>query len=190
MPGRPVCFYDANVLYSAQLRDFLMRLALGKVVKARWSERVHEEWIRNVHADYSDITKEDLRRIRSLMDEALPEALTEGYEDRIDDLSLPDPSDRHVLAAAIQARADYIVTLNKRDVPASKLRDWDVEAMGPDELVSGLFGREPNRIIEVARMHRKSLTRPSKTPEEYTQLLRNCGLEETARLLKERLDRI
>jgi hypothetical protein len=67
--------------------------------------------------------------------------------------------------------------------------------MGPDELVSGLFGREPNRIIEVriievARMHRKSLTRPSKTPEEYTRLLRNCGLEETARLLKERLDRI
>jgi hypothetical protein len=96
MPDRPVCLYDANVLYPAQMRDFLMRLALGKVVKARWSEQVHEEWMRNVHADYSDITKEDLRRIRSLMDEALPEALTEGYEDRIEDLSLPDPSDRHV----------------------------------------------------------------------------------------------
>jgi hypothetical protein len=65
-----------------------------------------------------------------------------------------------------------------------------VEAIGPDELVSDLFVREPNRIIEVARMHRKSLTLPSKTPKEYTRLLRNCGLEETSRLLKERLDRI
>jgi hypothetical protein len=146
--------------------------------------------MRNVHADYTDITKEDVRRIRSLMDEALPEALTEGYEDRIEDLSLPDPSDRHVLAAAIQARADYIVTLNRQDFPASKLKDWDVEATGPGELVSDLFDREPNRIIEVAHVHRTSLTRPSKTPEEYTHLLRSCGLKETARLLKERLDRI
>lgn len=167
-----------------------MRLALGKVVKARWSERVHEEWMRNVHADYPDVTREALRRIRSLMDDALPEALTEGYEDRIEDLSLPDPSDRHVLAAAIDAEADYIVTFNRRDFPASKLRGWDVEAIGPDGLVSNLFGQVSNRIIEVARMHRKSLTRPSKTPEEYIGLLRNCGLEETARLLKERLDRI
>jgi predicted nucleic acid-binding protein len=190
MPDRPVCLYDANVLYSAQLRDFLIRLALGEVVRAQWTEQIHEEWMRNVEADYSDITWDDLQRIRSLMDEALPEASVEGYEDRVEELSLPDPSDRHVLAAAIQARADYIVTFNRQDFPASKLRNWDVEAIDPDELVSDLFGRKPNRIIEVARRHRKSLTSPSKPPEEYTRLLRNCGLKETARLLKERLDRI
>jgi predicted nucleic acid-binding protein len=167
-----------------------MRLALGKVVKARWSERVHEEWMRNIHTDYSDITKEDLRRIRNLMDEALPEALTEGYENRIEDLSLPDPSDRHVLAAATHAEADYIVTFNRRDFPVSELGSWDIEAIGPDELVSGLFDPVPDRIIEVARVHRTSLTRPSKTPEGYLEMLRNCGLEETARLLEEHMDRI
>jgi hypothetical protein len=82
MSGRHVCFYDANVLYSAQLRDFLMRLALGEVVQAHWTERVHEEWMRNIETDDPHITGEDLQRIRGLMDEALPEALTEGYEDR------------------------------------------------------------------------------------------------------------
>lgn len=46
------------------------------------------------------------------------------------------------------------------------------------------------RIIEVASAHRQSLTRPSKTLEEYLQLLRGCGLEETARLLKEHRERI
>ena len=190
MPGRPICFYDANVLYLAQLRDFLMRFALGEVVKARWSDRVHKEWRRNVQADYPDVTREDLRRIRSLMDEALPEALTEGYEDRIEDLSLPDPSDRHVLAAAIDAEADYIVTFNRRDFPTSELGSWDIEAIDPDELVSGLFDRARDRIIEVARAHRESLTQPPKTPEGYLEMLRRCGLEKTARLLKERKDRI
>ena len=65
MPDRPVCVYDANVLYSAQLRDFLMRLALGEVVQAHWTEQIHEEWMRNVRADYPDITEEDLQRIHS-----------------------------------------------------------------------------------------------------------------------------
>ncbi len=190
MPNPPVCFYDANVLYAAQLRDVLMRLALAGVVNARWSERVHEEWMRNVHADYPDVTRGDLRRIRSLMDEALPEAFTHGYEDRIEDLSLPDPSDRHVLAAAIHADADYIITFNRKDFPASELGSWDIDAIGPDELVSGLFDRVPDRIVEVARTHRKSLTQPSKTPEGYLEMLRTCGLEETTRLLKGTMDRI
>jgi hypothetical protein len=167
-----------------------MRLALGEVVKARWSDRVHKEWMRNVQADYADVTREDLRRIRSLMDEALPEALTKGYEDRIEDLSLPDPSDRHVLAAAIDADADYIVTFNRRDFPTSELGSWDIDAIGPDELISGLFGTVPDKIIEVARVHRQSLTRPSKTPEGYLEMLCNCDLEETARLLEEHMDRI
>jgi len=134
MPNRPICVYDANVLYSAQLRDFLVRLALGEVVRAHWTEQIHEEWMRNVEADYRDITKEDVRRIRSLMDKALPGALVTGHEDRIEDLTLPDPGDRHVLAAAIHARADCIVTFNVRDFPAAELETWDIEATRPDEL--------------------------------------------------------
>jgi len=190
MPGRPVCVYDANVLYPAQMRDFLMRLALGEVVRAHWSRRIHEEWMRNVQADYPDITREDLRRVRSLMDKALPGAMVTGHEDRIEDLSLPDPSDRHVLAVAIHARADFIVTFNVRDFPASKLRTWDIEAIGPDELVSGLFDEASEAIVDVGSAHRQSLRSPSKSPEEYLDLLRGCGLEETARLLEEYRGRI
>ena len=136
------------------------------------------------------VTKEDLERIRSLMNEALPGASVTEYEDRVEDLSLPDPSDRHVLAAAIHARADFIVTFNVRDFPAAELETWRIEAARPDELARGLFEEVPDRIIEVASAHRQSLTRPSKTPEKYLQLLRGCGLEETARLLKEHRVRI
>ena len=40
--------YDANVLYPAPLRDFLMRLALTDLFRARWTEEIHDEWIRNL----------------------------------------------------------------------------------------------------------------------------------------------
>ena len=190
MRERPVCVYDANVLYSAQLRDFLVRLALGEVVRAHWSARIHEEWMRNVEANYPDIAWEDLQRIRELMNKALPGASVTGHEDRIEDLSLPDPSDRHVLAAAIHVEADCIVTFNVRDFPAAELETWGIEATKPDALAQGLFEEVPDRIIEVASFCRQSLTRPSKTPDEYLDLLRGCGLEETARLVEEYRERI
>jgi len=124
------------------------------------------------------------------MNEALPGASVTGHEDRIEDLSLPDPSDRHVLAPAIHAAADCIVTFNVRDFPAVELETWGTEATRPDELVAGLFDPVPDRIIDVASSCRRSLCRPSKTSEEYLGLLRGCGLEETARVLKKYRERI
>jgi hypothetical protein len=38
-----IAFCDANVLYPAELRNFLMHLALIGVFQARWSAEVHEE---------------------------------------------------------------------------------------------------------------------------------------------------
>jgi len=98
------------------------------------------------------------------MNEALPGASVTGHEDRIEDLSLPDPSDRHVLAPAIHAAADCIVTFNVRDFPAAELETWGIEATRPDELARGLFDEVTDRIIEVASAHRQSLTRPRKLP--------------------------
>lgn len=40
--------YDACVLYPAPLRDFLMRLALTDLYRARWTDMIHDEWTRNV----------------------------------------------------------------------------------------------------------------------------------------------
>lgn len=80
MAARPVALYDANVLYPAQLRDFLMRLAVHGVVRAQWTKAIHDEWMRNVHANFPDIAWGALERTQRLMDEALPDALVEGYE--------------------------------------------------------------------------------------------------------------
>lgn len=101
----------------APLRNLLLRLALADLFRVRWTDRIHEEWIRSVLAQRPDLLPEQLGRTRDLMDRAVPDCLVTGYEGLIDTLDLPDLDDRHVLAAAIRSQASVIVTYNLRDFP-------------------------------------------------------------------------
>jgi predicted nucleic acid-binding protein len=188
--GRPVAVYDANVLYPAQLRDFLMRLALQEAVRAHWTDQIHEEWMRNVEADYPDISWEDLRHVRELMEKALPGASIDRYEDLVSTISLPDPSDRHVLAAAIRAEASHIITFNVADFPDETLAPHGIEATSPDDFISELTNRFPEKVLRTAKTHRASLSHPPKSPGEYLSLFKESGLEETARWLSGRKNKI
>lgn len=87
-----------------------MHLALTDLYHARWTNTIHEEWIRSVLRNRSDLTRAQLERTRDLMNAHARDAMIQGFEDLIPSLTLPDPDDRHVLAAAIRGRADVIVT--------------------------------------------------------------------------------
>ena len=89
-----------------------MYLALTDLFRARWTERIHEEWISGVLKDRPDLTRDKLTRVRDLMNFHVSDALVTGFDELIPSLTLPDPNDRHVLAAAIRGRADVIVTKN------------------------------------------------------------------------------
>src|SRR5205085_4178536 len=130
--------YDANLLYPAPLRDLFIRVAQAGLVRARWAETIHEEWIRNVLKDNPHLSAERLARTRTLMNEAVRDCLVTGYEDLIDSLTLPDPDDRHVLAAAIRTGADVIVTYHIADLPAAALPRLDIEAQHPDDFLTSL----------------------------------------------------
>ena len=99
-----IAFYDASVLYPLELRSLLMHLALTGLFRARWSDAVHEEWICALLRNRPDLSRAKLERTRALMDAHTIDALVTGYEDLIEGLLLPDPDDRHVLAAAIRGR--------------------------------------------------------------------------------------
>ena len=109
--------YDACVLYPAPLRDLLVPLATEGLVHARWSDRIHDEWTRNLLANRPDLTAARVRRTRDLMNQHVRDSLVTGYESLIAQLALPDPDDCHVLAAALRARATLIVTFNSADFP-------------------------------------------------------------------------
>ena len=73
--------FDACVLYPAPLRDFLMWLALTDLFKARWTDQIHDEWIRNVLKNRSDLTFAQLTRTKNLMNQNVRDCLVIGYED-------------------------------------------------------------------------------------------------------------
>lgn len=96
-----------------------MWLGLSGRFRARWSLQIHEEWKRNLLINRPDLTREQVDRTSTAMDQAIPDGLITGYEALIDGLCLPDPNDRHVLAAAIRCNASVIVTSNEKNFPPS-----------------------------------------------------------------------
>ena len=115
---------DANVLYPAPIRDILLQLAVEDLFRAKWTTDIHREWIDALLEKEPRRDRAALERTRDLMDEATRDCLVTGYERLIPDLELPDPDDRHVLAAAIVGRCDVIVTQNLKDFPQAVLAPY------------------------------------------------------------------
>jgi predicted nucleic acid-binding protein len=182
---RPVtAIYDANILYPAPLRDLVIRLAQAGLVHARWTEQIHDEWVRNVLKDNPQLSPERLARTRTLMNEAVRDCLVTGYEDLIGSLSLPDPDDRHVLAAAIRAGAEVIITYNLSDFPAATLACYDVEARHPDDFLLELLDFAPGTFCTAVKRQRESLRNPPRTVEELLSTLEGHGLTQTVARLR------
>jgi predicted nucleic acid-binding protein len=177
--------YDSCVLYPAPLRDLLMRLALTDLFRARWTDRIHEEWMRKVLEDRPDLSRGQLDRTRDLMNAHVRDCLVVGYEPIIEGLALPDPDDRHVVAAAIRARADVIVTYNLKDFPNPHLAGFGIEAQHPDEFISHLIDLAPGPVCATAKRHREALKNPPKSVEEYLDALAAQRLPDTVSRLSE-----
>ena len=177
--------YDACVLYPAPLRDLLMRLALTDLFRASWTDQIHDEWIRNVLADRPDLTQEQLDRTRTLMNSHVRNCLVSGYEDLIEGLELPDPDDRHVLAAAIRTRASVIVTYNLDDFPSDYLAKYGLEAQHPDEFITHLLDLNPAAVCLAAKSQRTALKNPPKTVDEFLEAFAKQRLPETVSRLQE-----
>jgi hypothetical protein len=122
------------------------------------------------------------------MNDAVPDCLITGYQDLIPGLTLPDPNDRHVLAAAIRAGAGAIVTFNLRDFPAEVLDKYGIEAQHPDEFVTHLLDLDPRAVCKIARDQRKNLKNPPKTIAEYLDSLKRQKLCETVARLQRHCD--
>ena len=182
--GHITAFLDSNVLYPAALRNLLMWLALRGLFHARWSEMVHEEWMAAVERDFPDVTRAQLERTRDLMNLHAEGCLVTAFEGLIESLELPDPKDRHVLAAAIRSRADVIVTQNLKHFPQEKLDPYGIEAQHPDTFICHMFDLNPGAVVGAAQEHRASLKNPPKSVDEYLDTLERQGLTQTAAQLR------
>ncbi len=182
-----IALLDANVLYPAPLRDLLMQLAVSGLFQARWSSEIEDEWMRNLLAVRPELSAR-IARTQAVMRRAIPDALVTGYAPRIAGLSLPDPDDRHVLAAATTAAADVIVTFNLKDFPADVLAPYGLEARHPDAFLQSFIAAMPLQILAGVRACLARLTRPPISATSYLNILRRLGLTETAAFLEGNLE--
>lgn len=179
-----VVIYDACVLYPAPVRDLLLRIALAGVVRARWSDEILDECFRNIAADRPDISLDALTRTRELMCTAVPDGLVTNYDGLADSLVLPDPNDRHVVAAAIRSNAQVIVTFNLKDFPDNVLEPFGIEAKHPDDFVLDAIGIAPGTIARVVSQQAAALKSPPVSLADMLDRLRASGLEQSVAQLR------
>jgi predicted nucleic acid-binding protein len=180
---RPVVFADTNVLYSAALRDILIELALLDALRLHWSSKVLDELKRSLLARRPAITEAGIDRLLDAMNGALPDALvTPGNCELL--ATLPDPDDHHVLAAALEAGCDILLTFNLVDFPAAQLaREDPITAMHPDTFLLGQLTSHAVPLLTVIRQIQAGLSKPPVSLSAYLDNLRRSGLQQTASLL-------
>lgn len=182
-----VVIYDACVLYPAPVRDLLLRIANTGIVRARWSERILDECFRNIVAQRPDLATAALERTRYLMGKAVPDCIVTGFEHLEDGLDLPDPDDRHVLAAAIRANAQAIVTFNLRDFPDHILERYDIEPKHPDEFVLDSLDLASGAVVQCITNQVSALRNPPMTMSDVLDTLLRLGLVQSVARLRELL---
>jgi len=168
--------YDACALYPAPLRDLLIRIAVSGIVRARWTGQILDEMVAAILAQRADLSSEQLARTRELMCRAVPDCLVDRFESLIDSVDLPDPNDRHVLAAAIRCGAQAIITFNLKDFPDHLLARWDIEAKHPDEFVLESIDIAQGVVVRCLTEQATSLRNPPQTVEEVLVTLSAAGL--------------
>jgi PIN domain len=185
MAANIAVIYDACVLYPAPLRDLLVQLATTRIFRAKWTELIHDEWTRNLLIKRPDLNASRLARLRVLMNENVPDSLIGDFEDLIPTLELPDPDDRHVLAAAIIAEAKIIVTFNLKDFPASILTRYGIVAQHPDVFIGDLIDRYPQQVFQAIETILSRLKNPPQTFDNHLETLANRGLLTSVAMLRD-----
>ncbi|SSC64731.1 PIN domain-containing protein [Ciceribacter selenitireducens] len=180
----PVAVYDACVLYPFHLRNVLIQCAFDGLVEARWTDDIHDEWIRNLDANTSALPIERLITTRDRMKAVLPDADVADYRPLVADLELPDPDDRHVLAAAIAGKASVIVTWNLKDFPARHLLPYGVTSQSPDDFLTDLHAAFPEALVSSVKRARHNLRKTTPSVEAFVDALQQGGLKTFSDVLR------
>ncbi len=118
------------------------------------------------------------------MRQAFPDALVENYEDLVAAMDC-DPKDRHVMAAAVRSNAELIVTFNLRDFPIPALRDYDLEAISPDDFLLDQLDLFPESTLGCIRQQSADYENPDVTVDEIIRHLEKLGLPLFSATLRE-----
>ncbi|MEG3834490.1 MULTISPECIES: PIN domain-containing protein [unclassified Microcoleus] len=161
---------DACVLFPMYLRDTLLSTADEDLYLPYWSQKIIDEVIGNL-VKGGTLSQEKAKNLERTIKIAFPEAMVE-VPVALEKAMTNDPKDRHVLAAAITAGADIIVTNNLKDFRENDLAPWNIIAQSPDEFLSDLLDEYPDSIVDLLQQQSQKYKNPPKT---FTELINFLG---------------
>jgi hypothetical protein len=180
---------DACVLYPQSLRDLLLSLAGSGLFHARWTERINQEWVEKLLLKNPDRRIQVLRTLE-LVNQSVEDCIITGYEHLIEPVVLPDPDDRHVVAAALAGGVDVIVTYNLADFPTDVLSPLGLEAQHPDDFLASMIRVGGDLACDAIKAMRERYKKPPMSAAEYIASIKAKGLVKTGSLLETMADQI
>lgn len=175
------------MLAGALTRNMILSLAEAGFFRPRWSQEILDETERAISEILRGKGEPNAEAIaarqRAAITRAFPEALVDGYDALVPGLTLPDPDDRHVLAAAIQTRATVIVTNNTRDFPAEYLKGLHLQASTADEFLADIIDLYTPGAVAALRVMRERFKKPEMNAEALLRRMESAGLTDTVNLL-------
>lgn len=177
------CVLDTNVIYPIEIRDLLFWFAYYDMFTPKWSAHIFDEW-KDV-MKRKGISEEEAEKRIQRANKAFPDALVTNYSKLIAALELPDPKDRHVLAAAIKTNA--IVTNNIKDFPKEYLASFGLSAKTADDFLTDIIDLDTEQAIKAFKELVLNRRNPDLDEFEVLNILRKLGLKATADFLHSQL---
>lgn len=173
--SRFAAMLDACSLVPIALADTLLRLAECGIYRPLWNERILAEMVSAIAEIHPHLAEHGERRAATMRD-FFADATVSGWAPLEASLSLPDPDDRHVVAAAIIGRADVIVTANTKDFPAAVLDQFGIEVQTPDRFLLNQLDLDPGLVMSVLAEQAGATRRPAITLAVLLERLAACGV--------------
>ena len=173
---------DACVMYPTVMRSVLLGAAKRGFFTPVWSDRILEEWARAARKLGAE-GEAQARSEVALVKANWPHSSVSNYEGLEQRLWLPDPADIHVLAAAVKASADGIVTINAKDFPKNILAEERLTRTDPDALLYEFFAKDAVAMAEIAEMVKADADRLSGKTWDMRALMKKVRLPRLGKAL-------
>ena len=161
---------DAHVLYNGPVRDTILRAQDEELFRGYWTAEIVDEALRNLVED-GRMSRERAQHLEEELGYSFPESWVSGYQAYIA-MVRNHLKDRHVLAAAVHAHAQVIVTFNLRHFPAYALAPFGIEAQHPDAFLVHQYDLESETMVRIVREQASDGKRPPQTVERLLAVLR------------------
>lgn len=175
---------DACVLYPTVMREVLIGAAEHGLYEPIWSARILEEWARAA-ARVSPASEPIARGEIALLSSQWPRASVKVDEGRMARYWLPDANDIHVLAAASEASADLIITMNAKDFPQRILAEEGLSRQDPDGFLTSLYHANPGVMQEIADQVHAKAEELSDQPWDKRKLFKKARLPRFGKAISE-----